>query len=330
MRQLPKEWANQRPRNMAHAPQKPAPLPGDRFERPVKIFVGFAVALVLCSILAVLLFGLSHLADRRQTAVVAAVEVSITPTHVASSTPELTVTSEPPSTVLDHRQQKPTIKYTELSPVVETVTIIETVIVQVPAITEIVIERVITATGAPTATADAMQILREAQAKKAAADIAIQIRKDDARMKRAEFFGSPAFIVTAAVCVALLFGVLFAIKWNNGKPTLKDTTETVEEIEQDHNLTRGDMRDLIRASIALYGPDGKRIAGWRDVNGWTGERWDSTIQSLRMLGIGIYTQSGEGTYLTRYDLRTVLALLAPPYPSVAPNKNAVQNSAEQG
>lgn len=172
--------------------QPPAPVAQDRFERPVKIFVGFAVALVLCSILAVLLFGLSNLADRRQNAVVAAVEVSITPLVIDSSTPQLTATPEPSRTpwptvtVSDNREVEPIIKY-------EVVNVVETVIVEVPVVTEIVIERVITPTGEPTATTDATATV--------AAWEFIDRRSDQ---RRANFWGWVGSILAAG----LIFGGL--------------------------------------------------------------------------------------------------------------------------
>ena len=140
---IPKEWANKRPRNMAHATES-QPLLVDKFDIPVKIGVGFAVSLVCVMILAVMLYGLGNAADRRQNAVGAAVgasvgEVSITPLAIDTNTPQPSSTPQPSRTPYPTKTAQPTQA--------QAVIVIETVIVE-----RVVVETVqviITATPQP-------------------------------------------------------------------------------------------------------------------------------------------------------------------------------------
>ncbi|MHC4749242.1 MAG: hypothetical protein ACYTFW_05145 [Planctomycetota bacterium] len=76
-----------------------------------------------------------------------------------------------------------------------------------------------------------------------------------------------------------------------------------EKITPQRRNPQDQILKLLSRSIELYGRDSITIAGHRQVRGMSAAAWSDTIKRMRAAGCGIYTQRGEGTKLTRDNLR---------------------------
>lgn len=188
------------------------------------------------------------------------------------------------------------------------------VYVEITQVVEVVIERVITATPAPwtpsvtpepSATALPLWLIQ------ANHDAEMSRRREQITIRLAEFFLSPASLITILVFLIVIFGVIIAIRWSNMKIDDAGGHETKEDIEQrsanEVEVNLIDMLTLLRESERRYGAGERRLAGWRemveiDVH-WTAEHWSTVVGDLESLGLRTIRQSGVGTFLANNTIR---------------------------
>jgi len=260
----------------------------DRQSALVAILIGFAIICMLC------IFGSFTAAvfgrPDQETAAIVPV-VALTRTDAPPPTRDQP-TAEPavlPPTAW------PTPEPTQITPDVQIRTEYETIILtQEIEVTRIVIH---TATVLPP-TPD-FEAMREADA----------WDREQSEFARAAAWEWIAIgTVIALVVIFLILGAYIVIKsiWHAAtrpRVTVDDNETTPESIRESRDGGDVDIAAILKRSIAMYTKTGTRLAGFRDVDGMTGEAWTAAIEKMESSGISIARQSGVGTVLIGMNLR---------------------------
>lgn len=87
---------------------------------------------------------------------------------------------------------------------------------------------------------------------------------------------------------------------SSGEPITVNTASGSFEMERREDAYALVSR-LLRAAMEKAGPESKRVPGWRELPGWTSDRW---VEAVKLLGGAVTATPGKGTFCAgEYSLR---------------------------